>query len=318
MNFKADIGTHLYSLSLELEPTDDADENRRRHDILVDAGKHALAAAAESVDGEPSAPRKRAILAAMMTYGRARLSGETAEFRVERSSNGKLASAPSWMIAMMHQAILEQLQAGWDKAPVRPVTGDRFVSDDGRFGDAQLRGIQRRFETEKKRIETIQRAARDLVEKGLPILPSYDVSAEKARAWLRKRKKPSAIADELLADYINTVAQNRDEIVEQYNRGVEEFVEHRNRDLEQGVGKNPPDKKVAEPPQSLDAEDLKIDPSARTELKPNLTRRWVKSKAQQGREKLVHLQLQDEGLKRREISQMLSTARDKPDADQSE
>ncbi len=156
MDFRAEINRHLYPLSLELDPTDDSDEQRHRHDILVAAGQRALAAAAESPGGEPSEARKRAILAAMMTYGRARLAGDDAvEFRVERSSNGKLASAPSWMIAMVEKVTRDLIRQGWDKAPEREAAG-HFVSKKGRYGEAQKKGTQRRFDTENKRIASVR------------------------------------------------------------------------------------------------------------------------------------------------------------------
>jgi hypothetical protein len=59
--------------------------------------------------------------------------------------------------------------------------------------------------------------------------PEYEVPDRKARAWLRRHRKASKVADELIADYLNEIARNRDKLVERYNRNVDQTVERRNR-----------------------------------------------------------------------------------------
>ncbi len=211
------LNMHLSQLLMELPPAEAEAEQQRRMAVMHDTVRLMTRGGLACLK-EFHPEHYHSIVRASVRYARDRLRNRPASFVPKPRSRSELPN--HWLflpvILSAYDMLVPALKRNWAPAAGRE-TAREFISRDGRYGAAQHRGTDRRFQTENRRIKAIQLAARDLAEsesegnKLVPV-PGYSISNKKARGWVRTLHRPSSVAMAILADYLNAAARRLPEI----------------------------------------------------------------------------------------------------------
>ena len=154
----------------------------------------------------------QSVMRASVHYARDRLRDRPARFILRPKPKWELPN--DWLFAPIilgtYQVLLPSLKSMWTVAPKREVSRF-FVSHTGRYGEPQQQGTARRFDTQRLRIQAIQKTARQLAEAEPPgggPAPDFAITEQKARRWLRELRTPTVITRAIIAEYLNAVARN--------------------------------------------------------------------------------------------------------------
>jgi hypothetical protein len=159
------VGSLLRLIEEQLPPTDDEQERHRRSLIRSEAATHLLIGALIVVK-EYMPAHYRALGAAAMRFGEAKLAGRQSRFHVRRvpAVGGFDRTLLLMGLAALHTELSARLRANWNqKVSLSDSTKSyQIVSPTGRYGERQYEGHRRRLAMDRHRAGVLRNAVANL------------------------------------------------------------------------------------------------------------------------------------------------------------